>query len=208
MARQRAKSAAGDSATPEERVPNLRIIGGKMRGRALAYSGDPRTRPMKDRVREAVFNLLGPGVAGMHAIDLFAGTGALGLEALSRGAARATLIERHFPTARVIEQNAATLEVSDRVKVYKADTFLWARRLPDLGDDPWIVFCSPPFAFYTDRKDDMLTLIGTLLDKAPPQSLFAVEADETFDMSQLPHAADWDIRTYPPAVIGIYGKEE
>ncbi len=60
----------------------LRIIGGVHRGRKLEYSGDPRTRPMKDRVREAVFNLLGPDVAGKYVIDLFAGTGALGLEAL------------------------------------------------------------------------------------------------------------------------------
>lgn len=208
MARQRAKPTPGETEDQEVRIPSLRIIGGKMRGRALAYSGDVRTRPMKDRVREAVFNLLGPGIAGMHVIDLFAGTGALGLEALSRGSARAALIERHFPTARVIEQNAATLEVADRVKVYKADAFLWARRLPDLGTDPWLVFCSPPFSFYTERKEDMLTLIGTMVDKAPLHSLFAVEADETFDMNLLPHSADWDIRNYPPAVIGIYGKEE
>src|SRR5205823_2176218 len=79
------------------RPAELRIIGGRMRGRKLVYGGDQRTRPMKDRTREAVFNLLGPGVTGTHAIDLFAGTGALGLEAISRGAESATLIEQHFP---------------------------------------------------------------------------------------------------------------
>ena len=174
-----------------------------MRGRSLAYSGDLRTRPMKDRVREAGFNLLGPAIKGTHAIDLFAGTGALAFEALSRGAARATLIERHFPTARIIEQNAATLEVADRIATFKADAFLWARRLPDLGSLPWVVFCSPPFAFYTERKDDMLGLIRTLMEKAPAESQFMVEADESFDMELLPQAADWDVRTYPPAVIAI-----
>src|SRR5262249_42961688 len=79
----------------------VRIIGGEYRGRKLQYSGDIRTRPMKDRVREALFNLIGPNVRGMHAIDLFAGTGALGLEAISRGAAGATFIERHYPTAEL-----------------------------------------------------------------------------------------------------------
>ena len=78
----------------------MRIIGGKFRGRKLEYSGDLRTRPMKDRVREALFNLLGNAVEGKIAIDLFAGTGALGLEALSRGASRAVFIERHRPTAQ------------------------------------------------------------------------------------------------------------
>src|SRR5262245_28662629 len=88
-----------------------RIIGGKLRGRKLIYTGDPRTRPMKERVREAIFNLIGVAVRDRHAIDLFAGTGALGLEAISRGAGSATLVERHFPTAGVIKQNAAALEI-------------------------------------------------------------------------------------------------
>ena len=83
-------------------MAGLRIIGGRFRGRKLAYSGDPRTRPMKDRVREALFNLLGRAVEGKTAIDLFAGTGALAFEALSRGAARAVAIELHRPTARLI----------------------------------------------------------------------------------------------------------
>src|SRR5262245_47435808 len=72
-----------------------RIIGGTLRGRKLLFAGDARTRPMKDRVREALFNLLADAVRGKHAIDLFAGTGALGLEAISRGASGATLVERH-----------------------------------------------------------------------------------------------------------------
>ena len=70
-----------------------------------------RMRPMKDRVREAIFNLIGPAIRGKHAMDLFAGTGALGLEALSRGADRATFIEQHFPTAKIIRQNIAALGV-------------------------------------------------------------------------------------------------
>src|SRR5688572_20874387 len=105
----------------------LRIIGGKHRGRLIEYSGDERTRPMKDRVREAVFNLVGPRVVGKLAIDLFAGTGALGLEALSRGAAKAIFLERHFPTAGIIRRNAATLGVADQCSVLPADTFIWAR---------------------------------------------------------------------------------
>ncbi|MBI3839341.1 MAG: RsmD family RNA methyltransferase [Planctomycetia bacterium] len=184
----------------------LRIIGGTMRGRKLLYSGDPRTRPMKDRVREAVFNLVGPEVAGKHAIDLFAGTGALGLEALSRGAARATFIEQHFPTAALIRQNAAQLGVADRCDVLPANTFIWARR-PTAGDDrPWVVFCSPPFAFYSDRQAEMLALVEGLLERAPPGSTFVIEADEKFDSALLPEAEAWDIREYPPAVVAVYRK--
>src|SRR5438105_2010542 len=99
MKRRRSSPRPAGNDAAEETVVGLRIIGGSLRGRKLQYTGEARTRPMKDRVREAVFNLLGPSVTGSHAIDLFAGTGALGLEALSRGAARATFIERHFPTS-------------------------------------------------------------------------------------------------------------
>ncbi|HEV3021024.1 MAG TPA: RsmD family RNA methyltransferase [Pirellulales bacterium] len=188
---------------------SLRIIGGTLRGRKLEYGGQPRTRPMKDRVREAVFNLLGPHVAGKLAVDLFAGTGALGLEALSRGAIRAVFFEQHFPTAELIRRNARTLGVESQVEVVAADTFIRFRRTVDLATsaDPdlgWVVFCSPPFEFYARRRDDMLSLVGTLLSAAPPQSQFVIEADNRFDFGVLPQAAAWLVREYPPARVGIW----
>ena len=211
MAAKKRKPAADRTAkdrTDEavERTPRLRIIGGHHRGRVLAYSGDPRTRPMKDRVREAVFNLVGTDVKGKLAIDLFAGTGALGLEAISRGAARALFLERHFPTAAIIRQNVATLDATPTAEVLAADTFIWARRQLPGADLPWLVFCSPPYALYTERHDDMLALVMRLLEASPPESVLVVEADEAFDMRSLPHADYWDVRIYPPAVIAIYRK--
>ena len=184
----------------------LRIVGGSMRGRKLLFSGEQRTRPMKERVREAVFNLVGPGVQGMHAIDLFAGTGALGLEAVSRGAARATFVEQHFPTAALIRQNAAALGAAQQCEVRAANVFIWAQLEPPAGDLPWVVFCSPPYAFYSERLDDMLSLIGHLKELAPVGSLFVVEADRQFDMALLPDAPAWDVREYPPATVAIYRK--
>jgi 16S rRNA (guanine966-N2)-methyltransferase len=162
---------------------------------------------MKDRVREAVFNLVGPDVKGQHALDLFAGTGALGIEALSRGAARVTFFEQHFPTAAIIGENIAALGVEDRCQVIPANTFIQFRphsgafRAPD--DAPWLVFCSPPYEFYVGRLDEMLTLLGTILAAAPATSVFVVEADERFDFGQLQHAEAWDVRAYPPAYVGI-----
>ena len=161
---------------------------------------------MKDRVREAVFNLLGTGVRGKHALDLFAGTGALGLEALSRGAARATFIEQHHPTAKTLERTVATLGVEKETEIVVANTFLWFRRRPDLGVDPWLVFSSPPYEFYATRGAEMLDLIGGLIAAAPPGSLFVVECDDRFDLAQLPHAQAWDVRSYPPAVVAIHEK--
>jgi 16S rRNA (guanine966-N2)-methyltransferase len=197
-----------DSLPPEMETVGLRIVGGKLRGSKLAYSGDLRTRPMKDRLREAVFNLVGPAVAGMHAIDLFAGTGALGLEAISRGAAGATLIERHLPTADLIKQNAAALGIAEQVEVLFADAFTWDRihlpkRLPELALRPWLVFCSPPYDFYVERQADMLGLIERLIAAAPVDSRFVVEADDRLDFGTLPRAEAWDVREYLPAVVGL-----
>jgi 16S rRNA (guanine(966)-N(2))-methyltransferase RsmD len=192
-----------DQPLDERETVGLRIVGGKLRGRPLAFSGDARTRPMKDRLREAVFNLLGPAVVGTHAIDLFAGTGALGLEAISRGATRATLIERHLPTTKLIEGSAAALGIADQVHVQFADAFKWKPQAPEFTEKPWVVFCSPPYEFYVARKDDMLKLIERLYALSPAGSQFVVEADERFDFQTLPEAERWDVRKYPPAVVGV-----
>jgi 16S rRNA (guanine966-N2)-methyltransferase len=158
---------------------------------------------MKDRVREAVFNLLGPDVVGTLAIDLFAGTGALGLEALSRGAERAIFVEQHFPTAAILRRNVVELGVAGQSEIVPGDAFIWARRATDLPAVRWLVFCSPPFDIYVDRADAMLALLQGLLDRAPAGSLFVVESDERFNPAQLPHPDRWDVRSYPPAVVAI-----
>ena len=210
---------------PVHEATELRIIGGRFRGSKLRYESfmqgdDPVTRPMKERVRESIFNLISTECDGKHAIDLFAGTGALGLEALSRGALSATFIEKHVPTARVVEENIASLGVEDRTDLLMTSAFLWGRRdLPNadrgLGNAEsaiaWLVFCSPPYAFFVERQDEMLQLISAILQHAPPASILLVEADERFDFSLLPggvrqekHGDGWDVRTYPPAVVGVW----
>lgn len=207
MARRPAPNRRQSPAQPSGGEPvGLRIIGGEFRGRRLRYGGDPRVRPMKDRVREAVFNLVGPAVRGSHAVDLFAGTGALGLEALSRGAATATFLEQHFPTARIIRENIATLGVEGRCQLTTGDTFLWADRHDLPQERPWTVFCSPPYVLFVERTEAMLTLIRRLRDDAPAGSLLVVEADERFDFALLPEPEAWDVRAYPPAVVGLYRK--
>ena len=223
----RKRRSADELTEPAE----LRIIGGRFRGRKLKYEpfrvGDnPVTRPMKHRLRESIFNLVSTGSEGRHAIDLFAGTGALGLEALSRGAVHATFIERHVPTSRVIEENIKALGVEERSTLLVASAFVWGKRdLPKVeggrgkADNekvpspfpllpsalaPWLVFCSPPYAFFVDRRDEMLELIAAVMQHAPLQSIIIVEADERFDFGML--AGLWDVRTYLPAVVGVWQK--
>ena len=184
----------------------LRIIGGTMRGRKFIYSGDPGTRPMKDRVREAVFNLVGTAVKNTVAVDLFAGTGAMALEAISRGALSAVACERNFKMADSLRQNAESLGLKDRVQVHAGNTFIWHRKNPTIPGDTWTVFCCPPYALYQEQPDEMVELIDGLIQRAPAGSNFVVEADRHFDFQVLPHADAWDVRSYPPAMIGVYFK--
>jgi len=187
----------------------LRVIGGKFRGRKLQYIGDNRVRPMKDRVREAVFNLIGPAIKGMHAIDLFGGTGAITIEAVSRGAVSATVIEIHLPTAALLKQNLEMLELLPTCNLCKTDAFFWVKNEAEHPsmESPWIIFCSPPYDFYVSRKGEILEMLNRLVELAPADSLFVVEADQRFDLTQLPRIPEPNrIRTYPPAVIAIFGK--
>ena len=190
---------------------HLRIVGGEHRGRKIDFDGNPATRPMKDRVREAVFNLVGPAVKGKLIIDLFAGTGAMALEALSRGAAKAIAIERRFPTSQVILQNASLLAYQGKLDVITGDTFRWwnssGRKLDRTGS--WLVFCCPPFAMYLDRTGEMMDLLGNVLREAPEASLIVVECDTRFDtdrLSDIGGPAEWDVRKYPPAVVAMLEK--
>lgn len=209
----------------------LQIVGGKFRGSKLLYHGDPVTRPMKHRVREAIFNLVSTEAQGRLALDLFAGTGALGLEAISRGAKAALFIERHIPTSRVTRENIARLGVEDCTTLLEASAFVWAQRdlssamitrsqaeAGPLPDDPfslpWLVFVSPPYAFFVDREAEMINLIERLVEQSPTGSTIVVESDDRFDFAKLPgplkqsrHDTGWDVRTYSPAVVGVWRKE-
>jgi 16S rRNA (guanine(966)-N(2))-methyltransferase RsmD len=163
---------------------------------------------MKDNIRESLFNLVGGWLPGKHVFDLFAGSGAVGLEALSRGAVHATLIERHFPTVRVIRENIARLDAAGRCTVVASDTFFWARQFlsspANFPREPWAIFCCPPYDLFIRRQDDLLELVGSLLKAAPDESLFVVESDQRFDPARLPDAEMWRVRQYVPAQLCVW----
>ena len=120
----------------------LRIIGGQWRGRKLSFPSRPGLRPTGDRVRETLFNWLSPRLSGARCLDLFAGSGALGIEALSRGAAHCDFIDTDSATLRAIEQHLLTLDARDRAGVICGA----ATDQLNLANTPWdIVFVDPPF---------------------------------------------------------------
>ena len=121
----------------------VRIIGGRWRGTRLAVPAAPGLRPTSDRARETLFNWLQPALPGARVLDLFAGSGALGLEALSRGAAEALLVERDPALARALEESLQRLDAGSGTRVVRADAVgLLAVPLHGRFD---IVFVDPPF---------------------------------------------------------------
>lgn len=126
------------------RQPNsVRIIGGDWRGRRLHFPGAPGLRPTSDRRRETLFNWLAPELAGARCLDLFAGSGALGFEAASRGAARVVQVEASREVAAALADSARALAAGGRVQVVHARAARYLGRSPEPFD---IVFLDPPFA--------------------------------------------------------------
>jgi len=119
----------------------IRIIGGQWRGRKLPVPDSPGLRPTTDRVRETLFNWLAPSMVDAHCLDCFAGSGALGLEALSRYAASATLLEMERSVAQQLQQNLATLKAAN-AKVVNTNTLTF---LANPGTPHNIAFIDPPF---------------------------------------------------------------
>ena len=120
----------------------VRVIGGEARGRTLKSVPGKGTRPITDRVKEALFNILGRQIEGARVLDLFGGTGAVGIEALSRGAAHATFVEKAGKAYRVLRDNVRTVGFDDRAKVVHGDAFAFLQREPEVPYD--IVYIAPP----------------------------------------------------------------
>ena len=128
----------------------MRIITGEFKGRKLESVPDPYLRPIDDRVKGAVFNILAPWLQGAKGLDLFAGTGAIGLEALSRGAASVCFVEKERAFQAVLKKNIEKLKVGDRATVWPGDVFAAVERLGEKKEQFDLIFVDPP---YFDRVE-------------------------------------------------------
>ncbi len=123
----------------------MRIIGGFHRGRKIKSIGGKNTRPTSDFVREALFNIIGSDVVGSCFLDLFAGTGAVGLEALSRGAQSAIFIEKNPIACSIIKQNLLDLKLTSKGRVIQSDVISALKKLILDGNTFDIIFMDPPY---------------------------------------------------------------
>ena len=149
----------------------MRIVAGEFGGRRLSRPKDPRVRPTADRVREAWMSILADAIAGARVLDLYAGSGALGLEALSRGAASATFVELNPPSLQALKANVAALGVAERSTVHRGDALRYVKRLPAGAFD--VALADPPYA-----RDDAARLVA-LFRWTPFARILSVEHSAT-----------------------------
>jgi len=169
----------------------VRIIAGEWRGRIIRAPDDARVRPTADRVREAWMSIVMPALPGARVLDLFAGSGALGLESLSRGAAHATFVEFAPKSLATLKKNIETLDAGARAEVHRADALRFIEKLAPEAYD--MAFADPPYGL------GMADRVVRHWQRSPFSDLLGVEhaARETMP-------AGGDTRKYGDTAITFY----
>lgn len=180
----------------------MRIVAGELGGRRLLAPRGDAVRPTTDRVRESLFSILGE-VSGLDALDLFAGTGALGLEALSRGARAVALVDTDPAPARA---NADALGVQDRVRIVRSEALAFLRRGAEGGDRYDLVFVDPPYRLARPLGPDLSKLLpNRLREGARVVVESAAGSPVELDPVALPLL---DERRYGSTLLRIHGTAE
>lgn len=179
----------------------LRVIAGELRGRRLRAPEGDCTRPTSDRVREALFDLIGPVPEGCRVLDLYAGSGALGIEALSRGAGRTVFVERDLRARRVIQANLAGLGLEARARVEGGD----AGSASAFAGGPFdLVLADPPYG-----EADLAALLARAAAALAPGGVLAVEQAAGGDLPDAPETlALWKDRRYGTTRLTLYVRQE
>jgi 16S rRNA (guanine966-N2)-methyltransferase len=169
----------------------VRIIAGQWRGRTIKAPKDARVRPTGDRAREAWMSIVQPEVVGARVLDLYAGSGALGLEALSRGAESADFVDVSQASIRIIRENAAALGALDRMHIHRAEALRYAQRLSAGAFD--VAFADPPYNL------GMAARLAAQWLRVPFAIVLGIEHDAH---EELPGGGD--TRTYGGTAVTIY----
>jgi 16S rRNA (guanine(966)-N(2))-methyltransferase RsmD len=184
----------------------LRIVAGSLKGRKVSYTLHPSLRPTPQMVREALFSILGDAVPGRSFFDVFAGTGVVGLEALSRGASSVVFVERDFRLIAELERHIAAFGVGASARIARADVYRWIERWRPPAE-PVVAFLSPPFADFERRLDDLLGLMDELQHKVYTGSVLVLQSERGVPLDELPGRMSWDRRTYGRNELFLWVKE-
>jgi 16S rRNA (guanine(966)-N(2))-methyltransferase RsmD len=184
----------------------IRIVAGSLRGRKLTCTVSANLRPTPQMVREALFSILGNAVPDRPFVDVFAGTGVVGLEAISRGASSVTFIERDFRLIGDLERHIADFGVGEKARIARTDVYRWIERW-QAPDEPVTVFLSPPFRDFEQRLDEFLGVIAALQQRVQAGSVIVLQAESKAPLDDLPLRTEWDERRYGRNHLLIWVKE-
>jgi 16S rRNA (guanine966-N2)-methyltransferase len=184
----------------------IRIVAGSLRGRKIAFTVNPELRPTPQMVREALFSILGNAIPGRLFVDVFAGTGVVGLEALSRGASATWFIERDVRLAGAIEKHLRQFGFARQARVYRTDAYRWIASWQPPAE-PVNAFLSPPFADLNEHPDLLLQAIARLQGALAGDSLIVLQSEKGSPLEQQSELLDWEQRTYGRNVLMIWQKE-
>jgi 16S rRNA (guanine966-N2)-methyltransferase len=183
----------------------LRIVAGSLRGRKLNCIVTPDLRPTPQMVREALFSILGNAIPGRTFVDIFAGTGIVGLEALSRGAERTLFIERDFRLAQELERRLREFEVYDEARLYRTDAYRWCAAWQPPADAVNIFF-SPPFDDLQKRPELLMEALTTLQRNVATDSVIIVQGEKNSPLEDL--LSGWEARRYSRNILWIWQKAD
>lgn len=178
---------------------NLRIIAGKFGGRTIKAPTGRITHPMSDRVRGSLFNMINDRLNGADVLDIFAGTGALGLESLSRGANSAIFVERDRVAGRILDENINLLGVGDMATAVQIGASTWIDKNFDKRFD--IIFADPP---YDDMQFGVIERLGELLK---PDGMLILSHPAKIDLTNIDGLTIIDQRGYGGANLSIWKKD-
>jgi 16S rRNA (guanine(966)-N(2))-methyltransferase RsmD len=176
-------------------MSRLRVSGGEARGRRLKTPKN--IRPTQGLVKQAIFNMVGPDIEGADVLDLFAGSGALGIEALSRGAATVTFVDRQPRGLAILRQNLDVLGLKERAKVIRSDVVRWLEASPDAIKGAGFVFLDPPY------EDAVLDRALKVLDREVEGATVMAEHSRRQELPQLSRLTVDRQRRYGDTIVTV-----
>lgn len=179
----------------------MRIVGGTARGRSLKAPRGPHTRPTADRVRQSIFDTLGQRFDGGAVLDLYAGSGAMGLEALSRGVSRAVLVDLDREAGRCCRENSASLGFAAATELLPVDAVQAVKRLAARGERYDLIFVDPPYADGPDAALDALAAAGIV---APGGRVVAEHDRRRPPAERVGGLLRTDLRTFGDTAVSFY----
>lgn len=162
----------------------MRVIAGQYRSRVLHAPRGADTRPTSDRLRETLFNVLAPRIGGAVFLDLYAGSGAVGIEALSRGARETIFVEEAEPALRAIRANLAALAIRGQYALEPRSVAAGLRRLAEAGRAANIVFLDPPYDAAAEYERALGLLGGECASLLAPEALVVAEHEKRHDLEE------------------------